>query len=61
MYMPYEGDFDNTIEFVNQLSILTLLLKKYQDFHVIVCGNYNVDLFLEIGTTLNRLMIYVSI
>jgi hypothetical protein len=41
--MPYEGDYDKTIAFVEQLSIIDSIIESFADSHVIICGDFNVD------------------
>ena len=36
VYMPYEDDFDNTIAFIEQLSIIDSTIEDYSDAHVYV-------------------------
>jgi len=44
VYMPYEGDDCMTDEFADQLSIIEDIISSHPDCHVIVGGDFNVDL-----------------
>lgn len=43
VYMPYEGDYDKTVVFIEQLSCIDSLIEKFSDCHVIICGDFDVD------------------
>lgn len=43
-YMPYEGDGDTSADFADQLSEIENLINSNSDCHVIVGGDFNVDL-----------------
>ena len=43
VYMPYESDFSSVDEFQFQLSIVDTILRQYQDSHIILGGDFNVD------------------
>ena len=43
VYMPYESDFSSVDEFQFQLSIVDTILSQYQDSHIILGGDFNVD------------------
>jgi len=44
VYMPNEGDDCMTDEFADQLSIIEDIISSHPDCHVIVGGDFNVDL-----------------
>ena len=44
VYMPFEGDDRRTDEFADQLSIIEGIIYSNPDCHVVVGGDFNVDL-----------------
>ena len=44
VYMPHEGDDSMTDEFVNQLSVTESIIESNLDCHLIIGGDFNVDL-----------------
>jgi exonuclease III len=53
VYMPYEGSDSMTDEFADQLHILDYLMSSNSDCHILVGGDFNVDLSrLEVHTAM---------
>ena len=44
VYMPYEGDESKTADYAEQLAIMDSLIDENTDCHVIIAGDFNVDL-----------------
>ena len=44
VYMPYEGDESRTEDYAEQLAIIDSLIEANPDSHVIIAGDFNVDL-----------------
>lgn len=52
VYMPYESDASSISEFQFQLSVIDTLLQQHPDCHVLVGGDFNVDLSRNWNNTL---------
>jgi len=44
IYMPYEGSISMTDEFADQIAIIENIIEANSDCHVIIEGEFNVDL-----------------
>jgi len=44
VYMPYEGEEFRTDDYAEQLAIIDILIEANTDCHVVIAGDFNVDL-----------------